>query len=167
MAHRRGRSDRSSRYQLNGDASDPYVRMLGGEFIQHGKQQVARVRVPSPGFPGFGGLGESFQRHEEWYSMKDFAPDLHVLLVLETAGMEGGDYQRPPFPVAWARRHGEGRVAFNAMGHREDVWLEAPFQQMLTGMLRWAAGLEDAPVEPNLATVTPEADVLPPEPPAK
>ena len=31
---------------------DPYIRMLGGEFIRHGEQQEALMRVASPHFPG-------------------------------------------------------------------------------------------------------------------
>ena len=36
---------------------DPFIAMLGGEFISHGSQQEARVRVIDPTFPGTPGFG--------------------------------------------------------------------------------------------------------------
>ena len=79
------------------DAFDPYIQMLGGEFITHGAQQKSTLKLVDPKFPGAAGLGgANFQ--EEWYALKNFAPDLHVILVQETAGMNGGMYQRKPYP---------------------------------------------------------------------
>jgi hypothetical protein len=134
--------------------------MLGGEFVAHGPQQPATMRVTSPSFPGFRGVGDSFQLHEEWYALKNFANDLHVILVQETAGMKGACYQRPPFPSTWARKHGKGRVFFTSMAHRENVWVEEPFQQITLGGLAWAMGNVDADVTPNIDKVTPKASQL-------
>ncbi len=141
---------------------DPYIAMLGGEFISHGRQQTARMRVVNRHFPGMENIGEHFELHEEWYSLKNFAPDLHVLLVNETEGMEGRDYQRPPFPATWCRRHGQGRVFYTSMGHREDVWTNPIFQSILVGGIRWAAGQVEIDTPPNIKEVTPHADHLPP-----
>ncbi len=154
--------ERGNRYKLHGKNADPYIRMLGGEFINHGKQQVARARVINPRFPGFENAGDAIEVIEEWYSTKEFAPDLHALLVLETQTMEGVDYERPDFPIAWARQHGKGRVWFNAMGHREDVWENPKFQQSLVGGIEWAARRVEADVPSNLAEVAPQASTLPP-----
>lgn len=153
-------AQRRLRYQNYGDAADPYVRFLGAEFIRHGPQQVARATVVDPKFPGFGAIGAELNVKEEWYTLKDFSADLHVLLVMQTAGMEGGDYLRPPYPLAWARSYGKGRVGYNAMGHREDIWDGAPFQSMLVGMLKWAAHRADADLAPNLMTAAPGALTL-------
>jgi type 1 glutamine amidotransferase len=142
------------------EKQDPYIRMLGGEFVRHGEQQKAWMRVVSPNFPGLSGV-KDFQLHEEWYSLKNFAPDLHVILVQDTQGMRNLDYQRPNFPATWARRHGKGRVFYTSMGHREDVWENPLFQQILLGGLSWAFGDVDADVTPNLDKVAPQAHVLP------
>ncbi len=157
--------ERSQRYRNYGDAADPYVKMLGGEFIRHGPQQVAAARVIDPAFPGFGDLGAEIRVKEEWYTLKEFAANDHVLLVMETKGMEGSDYQRPDYPLAWARTNGKGRVAFNAMGHREDVWDSAAFQSMLVGMLKWAGGAVSADVSPNLQQAAPGHATIQPQPP--
>ncbi len=153
---------RKHRYETNGEASDPYVKMLGGEFINHGPQQSATVRNIDPAFPGFGQLGAELTVHEEWYSLKEFSPINHVLMVIETEGMEGSDYARPDYPIAWAKPYGSGRVYYNAMGHREDVWDAAYFQEMLLGALGWAGGRAEAALQPNLLEAAPGAHKLPP-----
>ena len=151
---------RFHRYETNGEASDPYVKMLGGEFINHGPQQVATARVIDPTFPGM--PAESIRVHEEWYSLKEFSVQNHVLLVLETAGMEGSDYARPDFPIAWAKPHGAGRVYYNAMGHREDVWDAPYYHAMLVGGIKWVGRQVDADLTPNLLEAAPGGMVLPP-----
>jgi type 1 glutamine amidotransferase len=139
---------------------DPYVAMLGGEFIKHGPQQVATMRVASPKFPGLEGAGDSFELNEEWYAMKNFPKDLHVILVQETEGMKGDCYQRPPFPATWARMHGKGRVYYTSLGHREDIWTNPLCQRIIIGGFDWAMGEVDADLTPNLDKVTPKANQL-------
>jgi type 1 glutamine amidotransferase len=152
------------RYKNFGDAADPYVKMLGAEFIIHGRQQKATMRVVDPKFPGFKDAGSSFVMNEEWYSLKDFAKNLHVLLVQETGTMEGAPYQRPPYPATWARKYGHGRVFYTSMGHREDVWTNPLYQEMLFGGIAWAVRNVNADVTPNIMQVTPDCWTLPPAP---
>jgi type 1 glutamine amidotransferase len=140
---------------------DPYIRMIGGEFIRHGPQQEAVMRVASPHFPGCEGLEPSFRVNEEWYSNKNFSPDIHVILVQETEGMKGHEYQRPPYPATWARRHQKGRVFYTSLGHREDVWESQRFQKLLLGGVSWVLGRVETDLKPNLAAATPEAQKLP------
>lgn len=154
-------------YVNHGKDADPYICMLGGEFITHGAQQVATNKIINPGFPGFDGLGDSFTFHEEWYSIKDFNPDIHALTVIDTTGMKGDPYKRPAYPTTWAREEGKGRVYYTAMGHREDVWTNPTYQSIVVGAIRWATREVDAAVPPNLKTVAPEAATNPPMPKPK
>ena len=153
------------RFAANGEATDPYIKMLGGEFIRHGQQQKAKLFCADRRFPGLTDCKDS-ELLEEWYSFKNLAPDLHVLLWLGTWSMKntGGDsvYRRPPYPVTWAHMHGKGRVFYTALGHREDVWGSAFYQNMLAGGIRWASGQTPAVVKPNIAAVTPGYAELPP-----
>ena len=151
-------------YHNFGEDADPYIKMLGGEFIRHGAQQKATMRVVDPKFPGLDKCGASFDLHEEWYSLKDFRSDLHVLLVQETESMKGRDYERPAYPATWARRHGAGRVFYTSKGHREDVWTNPIFQDILVGGISWAVGDAQADVTPNLQEVAPGALTNPPPP---
>jgi len=149
-----------TRYTKDPDPTDPYLKMVGGEFIMHNRQQPARMIVADAKFPG--APAADFTLNEEWYSHRTFAPDLHVILVQDTRGMEGNLYQRPAYPSTWARLQGKGRVFYTSMGHREDVWANPLFQSLLMGGLNWALRRVEADITPNLAQVTPEAHVLPP-----
>jgi len=143
------------RFVNHGDKADPYVRMLGGEFIRHGARQKARLGVADTTFPGLGKAAAGITLNEEWYSLKDFVPDIHVLLFQETTGMKGIDYARPPYPSTWIRRHGQGRVFYTALGHREDVWANPFFEALLTGGIGFALGDVKADTTPNLEKVCP------------
>jgi type 1 glutamine amidotransferase len=149
-----------------GEKLDPYIAMLGGEFIRHGAQQKSWMRVVDDKFPGAEGL-KDFEMHEEWYSLKNFAPDLHVILVQDTQGMKGFDYERPKFPATWARKHQKGRVFYTSMGHREDVWQNPMVQKLLLGGLAWAVGNVEGDITPNLQEAAPEAKELPKQPAKK
>ncbi len=140
---------------------DPYIDMVGGEFIRHGAQQKATMRVLDPQFPGATELGRSFDIKDEWYSLKNFAEDMHVILVQQTEGMTGPDYDRPDYPATWARQHGKGRVFYTSMGHREDVWTNPVFQNILLGAISWATGNVSADVSPNIEQATPGYAALP------
>lgn len=161
--HTAGAADHTDeRYHNDGENADPYIRMIGGEFIIHGSQQPSHLIVVDPKFPGIAGVAPDNRFTEEWYSLKDFAPDMHVLLVQDTSGMVGSPYARPNYPSTWARMYGKGRVFYTNMGHRDDVWESALFQSVLTGGINWALGRVDADVSPNLQTAAPGANVLPP-----
>jgi type 1 glutamine amidotransferase len=141
---------------FRGSGIDPYIAMIGGEFVSHGPQQVAKVTVVSPKFPGLQDV-QSLSLNEEWYASTKFAKDLHVILVQETAGMNGAMYERPPFPATWARKHGQGRVFYTSFGHREDIWTNPQVQALILGGIAWALRNAEADVTPNLDQVTPKA----------
>ncbi len=148
-------------FHSRGDRIDPYIAMVGGEFLTHGAQQEASLIISSR-FPGAGDLGcaEGISFTEEWYASKNFAKDLHVILVQETKYMKGDCYQRPDFPCTWARMQGKGRVFYTSLGHREDVWTNPFFQTIALGGFAWVMGNVDANVAPNIDRVTPQANQL-------
>ena len=146
-------------------ADDPYIQMIGGEFAGHGEQQDSVISIADPRFPGVKGFGDdSFKLLDEWYTQKNMADDLHVILVQETENMKktGGNkqYDRPKYPETWARMHDKGRVFYTSMGHREDVWENPKYQGLLLGALGWVTGQEDIDVTPNVKKVTPGYEQL-------
>jgi type 1 glutamine amidotransferase len=157
--------DLSSRYVAYGEKSDPYLRMLGGEFIIHGstpRLQTCKLILNDPKFPGLEGVTSPVEFTEEWYSLKDFTPDIHVIATLDTAGMKGNCYQRKPYPVTWARMHGKGRVFYTAMGDRPENWQIPFFLNLLGGGLRFALGDASAELSENIATAAPGYAEIPP-----
>ncbi len=155
-----------ARFVQDGDHVDPYVAMLGAEFIVHGAQQKATMTVADKEFPGMKAAGDSFEMLEEWYTFKNHAKNLHVLLVHEP-GLKGEMYDRPAYPATWARGYGEGRVFYTSMGHREEVWLNPIFQSILLGGLSWTFGNVKADIAPNIDKVTPQYITLGKESPPK
>jgi uncharacterized protein len=158
--------DNSNRYIAHGDKSDPYLRMLGGEFITHGSNprlQDAKIIVNDPKFPGLEGVASPFTFNDEWYSLKDFRTDLHVILTIDTKGMSGKPYERPPYPMTWARMEGKGRVFYTAIGDRPENWSNDLFLNLLGGGIRWAIRDVNASVDRNLTQVAPGYNVIPPK----
>ena len=49
----------------NKGAEDPYIQMIGGEFVSHGAQQEVEIEIVDPKFPGmakgFGSAGRTFR----------------------------------------------------------------------------------------------------------
>jgi type 1 glutamine amidotransferase len=141
----------------HGDEADPYICMIGGEFIVHGAQQVATNKVINPEFPGFENAGDSFSFMEEWYALKNFRSDLHCLTVIDSPKMKGPMYDRPPYPTTWARKEGDGRVFYTAMGHREDIWTNETYREILVGAIQWATGEVKAEIPANISEIAPGA----------
>jgi type 1 glutamine amidotransferase len=152
-------------------AEDPYIQMIGGEFISHGAQQEVEILIADNKFPGmsdgFGRTSHSFRIMDEWYSLKNIADDLHVIMIQVTRGMKGWEYQRPDYPITWARAYGKGRVFYTSMGHREDVWENPMYQGLLLGALGWATGRVDTDITPNVREVTPGYKEIPAKPEGK
>jgi type 1 glutamine amidotransferase len=161
--------DLSNRYIAHGEQQDPYLKMLGAEFIVHGREprlQDTNLIVNDPKFPGLEGVASPISFNEEWYSLKDFMPDLHVILTLDTQAMKGECYQRAPYPVTWARQHGKGRVFYTAMGDRPENWKNEFFLNLLGGGIRWSIGDASAQLDVNLKQAAPGYAEIPPKFPA-
>jgi uncharacterized protein len=163
-------ADLSTRYVAYGEKSDPYLRMVGGEFIIHGSDprlQTTGLIINDPKFPGLEGVTSPVEFNEEWYSLKDFTPDLHVILTVDTSKLKGECYQRRPYPGAWARMHSKGRVFYTAMGDRPENWQNEFFLNHLAGGIRWSLGDVSAEIPTNLQAVTPGYADIPPQQPKK
>jgi hypothetical protein len=164
--HQPDAPDLSSRYVAYGEQSDPYIRMLGGEFIIHGSDprlQTTNLIINDPKFPGIDGATAPVEMNEEWYSLKDFAPDLHVILTIDTNKLKNACYERRPYPGTWARMHGKGRVFYTAPGDRAENWQNPFFLSVLGGGIRWTLGQVNADVPTNITTATPGYADIPPQ----
>jgi uncharacterized protein len=162
--------DHANRYIAHGENSDPYLRMLGGEFIIHGntpRLQTTNIIVNDPQFPGLERVASPVSFADEWYSLKDFRSDLHVILTLDTKGMKGEPYQRAPYPMTWARMEGKGRVFFTAIGDRPENWSTPFFLNLLGGGIRWSIGDLSVSVNENLIQAAPGFAEIPPKPKPK
>jgi len=135
---------------------DPYIKMLGGELkVRVRGMEPAHQIVADTNFPGLSAVPADFGPVDEWYALRNYSTNLHVLLIQDTAAMVRGSYYAPNYPSTWAQQYGKGRVFYTSMGHQKEVWNSPVFQQILAGGLKWTTGMVEADVTPNIARVTP------------
>jgi type 1 glutamine amidotransferase len=138
----------------------PYIELLGGEFLTHGQMFPGKLKIVDPDHPTMAHIPQDWTVMDEWYVFKNMNVDrVHVLALLDTSSdpLNQPMYERPPYPVIWCASVGKGRVFYNAMGHREDVWDNPIFQQAFIDALNWALGRTPLDAGPNWKTVVPEA----------
>ncbi len=144
---------------------DLFTKLIGARFASHGPMQDATVSIVKPvQLPWLKDKGEKYTTFEEWYAMKDYNPDMHVVLVQETAGMNSGKgncYDRPNFPSSWIRMEEKGRVAYSAFGHDNKFWKEDDNVKKIGEMIEWSLGRFDMDTTPNFETVTPQGNQMP------
>ena len=118
-----------------------YLAMLGNEFRTHGDLSTVEAVVESSQHPAVAHLGVRYRVFDEIYRFaRNNRTSVMPLLTLNRFPLDGlanaGD--AADLPLAWARQHGQGRVFYTALGHRDELWEEADFQQHVLGGLRWA-----------------------------
>lgn len=137
----------------------PYIEMIGGEFRAHGAQFEGTVTVVDPSHPAVAIMPNKWPIKDEWYLFRNLNEDkIHVLALLDPGSerTKQEKYNIPNYPIIWCSELGEGRVFFNAMGHREDVWDNKTFQQSVIDAATWAMGEGPAQAEPNYKDVVPK-----------
>jgi type 1 glutamine amidotransferase len=92
-----------------------------------------------------GHLPRRFNLHDEIYQIKTFSrSNVRVLMRLDPSKIDlskqGVRRKDNDFAVIWARRYGRGRVLYNGLGHREEVWERPDIQRMWQDMVLWAMG---------------------------
>lgn len=136
----------------------PYIEMLGAEFVTHGAQFEGTVVKTSPDHPAVAALPERWTLRDEWYLFRHLNEEaMHVLALLEPGDERERQemYNIPAYPMIWCRSYGEGRVLYNGMGHREDVWEHPTFKTLVVEHIRWANGEGPLNAEPNYHDVVP------------
>jgi uncharacterized protein len=145
-----------------------FVDMLGGTFDEHpwGTPQ-ATVIVVDPKFPGMENLGSSFSFKDEFYQAKEFSPAKSRVLLridpksvnMSSRGVQAADY---PYPLAWAKTYGKGRVFYATFAHAPATWDDPKVQGIYMGAIKWALGLVDADLTPISFPPPTPADLPPP-----
>jgi uncharacterized protein len=128
---------------------DPYIEMLGGEFLTHGAQAGVECLVEDKAHPATKALGEAYcLEREEIYLLKSYdRTKVRELLVLDkhpNKKSEAGS-----FPIAWCKEYGQGKVFYTSLGHREDVWMNEQYQKHILGGIKWSLGLEPGSATPH------------------
>lgn len=132
----------------------PFLKMLGAEFVHHGKQFVGTVKLVDAAHPAVASIPDGWKTNEEWYLFKNFNKDKIRVLALLDPGEERAKqdiYNIPSYPVIWVSQCGEGKVYFTALGHGEEMWDKDVFQQSIVDAATWLLDDASSPmdVEPN------------------
>lgn len=139
-----------------------YIDMLGGEFETHKAQVEIQPVVHDKAHPITKSVPEGWKVFDEIYIIKSFdMSQVHGLLGLDAhpnlaqMKQEAATRKEPDpkkdqelkdaearkyFPVSWCKEFGSGRVYYNSLGHREDVWDPT-----------WKAGTKDRKNSPEIA----------------
>ncbi len=134
-----------------------YGKMIGGYFDGHPWGEFdAPLVVEDPGFPGMGHLPGSFLLKDEIYQIREFSREnVRVLLRLDAAKIDlsrkGVRRKDDDFAVIWARSYGKGRVLYNGLGHRREIWARQDMQRMWLEMIEWAMGMIPGDATPRPA----------------
>jgi type 1 glutamine amidotransferase len=135
-------------FHKSGNEVDPYIEMIGAEFVGHTVADVKCINC-DPEHPATKKLGKIYELTDEIYFMKNFdRTKVHELLVLDKAP---GSNQPGYFPIAWCKKYGEGRVFYTALGHFENVWESPEYQMHILGGIKWALGIEKGDATPQKA----------------
>jgi type 1 glutamine amidotransferase len=139
-------------FRSSGDTPTPYIEMIGGEFVKHGAQFKGTIKKVSPNHPAATSLPETWPLRDEWYLFRLLnTKTMHVIALLEIGKERDKQeiYNIPDYPMIWCSAYGEGRVLYNGMGHREEVWEHDTFKSMIKEHLLWAKGEGALNAEPN------------------
>jgi type 1 glutamine amidotransferase len=138
-----------------------YGEMLGGYFDGHPWGVFdAPLVVEDGSFPGMNHLAPRFTMADEIYQIKDYSRDrVRVLLRLDPSrvdlGRKGVHRNDGDFAVIWAREYGKGRVLYNGLGHRREVWERPDIQKMWIDQVLWSMGLTPGNATPRPLPVDP------------
>ena len=123
-----------------------YGEMIGGYFNKHPWTENIDVTIKTEdrAHPVTRHLPEAWSMKEEIYQIKDFIgrDKAHVLVSLDQTktDMNRPGVEAKDFPLVWWRDYGKGKVMYNAMGHRPDVWAKDWYQMMIVNAIKWGTG---------------------------
>lgn len=153
-----------------------YIDMLGGEFETHKSQVEIQPIVHDPAHIITKSVPQGWKVFDEIYIIKSFdKAKVHGLLGLNSHPnlsqmndedkKKEADTGRSYYPVSWCKEFGAGRVYYNSLGHREDVWdptwkegtkdrknspeIAHTYQEMILAGIKWALKLDEAVSTPG------------------
>jgi type 1 glutamine amidotransferase len=120
--------------------------VAGGKFQRHPAFQKFTVRVKDATHASTKHLPASFEWDDECYFLEYLNPDLHPLLVTDTAKLKDPDRAKYPrdlvgdgMPLAWTLRigPGPGRAFYTALGHTKESYANPILYKHILGGIMW------------------------------
>jgi hypothetical protein len=132
-----------------------YGEMIGAYFDLHPWHQLVRINVEDRVFPATRHLPAQIEVTDEIYQFKEpYSRDrVRVLMSIDTASVDLKHKMvkrtDKDFAVVWVKRYGKGRVFFNALGHRNEVYDRPDIQKMMVESVKWVMGLTEGDANPR------------------
>jgi hypothetical protein len=125
--------------------------MLGAQYQGHLYTGSGKVINEESSFPIVKHLPTEFDYNDEFYQAKTFSRDkIDVLLRFDPASAVGGTLAKDgDFPLAWAKKYGQGRVFYGSFSHATELWDRRDIQLMYLEAIKWSLGLTDAEPTPH------------------
>ena len=125
--------------------------MLGAQYRGHLYTGPGKVINEEPSFPIVKHLPAEFDYTDEFYQAKTLSRDkIDVLLRFDPASVPGGTLAKDgDFPLAWAKKYGQGRVFYGSFSHATELWDRRDIQLMYLEAIKWSLGLTDAEPTPH------------------
>ena len=124
-----------------------YQFMTGGQWVSHpgndGVDYTVRITRPDH-FITHGSPAEFAVKSEQYYLHVD--PANTVLAVTQFPTADGPHVPNGTFdmPVLWTKYYGQGRVAYNSLGHHADIVTQKEILPLMVRGMLWAAQAEEA-----------------------
>jgi type 1 glutamine amidotransferase len=116
------------------EADRPFFDLLGNRYLSHGPghhEGRHTIEIVAD-HPVTAGLAD-FELFDEYYEFEFADDDVEVLAQRHRA-------DGVVIPVVYARKVGDGRVVYIALGHDQRAWGEPAFRILVKQALVWAAG---------------------------
>ena len=115
--------------------------MTGGQWVAHPGNDGVRymVRLGPERGPLNEGLGDFEITSEQYYLLVDPAVKVWTHTEFPVADGPHVPNGRVAMPQVWTKRYGEGRVFYNALGHRASVFDIPEAIELMRRGFRWAA----------------------------
>ncbi len=146
---------------LKNEVSQQYIEFIGAEFGGHGAQFEGKLKLVDAAHPIGAVTPDGLTLKDEWYTFINMNTEkMHVIALMDPGAEREKQamYNIPNYPVMWCMERGKGRVFYDAMGHREDVWDNETFQQIVVAAAGWSMGEGEAAATPNFKDVVPPAE---------
>lgn len=108
---------------------ESFIELIGGRFIHHSPFHEFPVKVELRDHPITQGV-EDFSITDELYVLDRVPADAQVLA---TAYWEEAHQ-----PMLYVKKHGNGKVLYNALGHNQKAYQHPSFQQLVVQGIQWA-----------------------------
>lgn len=119
-----------------------YGKMSGAYFKGHPAQQEATIQVVDDKTIATSFLPKEWKRKDEWYTFKDLATDLHVILKIDESTYKHDNLDMGDHPMAWYHNYDGGRAFYTELGHTDESYIDPLYLKHILGGIQYAMGVK-------------------------